>query len=174
MLSNSRTYSGRRIAGLLGPVVLTAISGSAAAQTEAGEKAVSSTIFESETSSLSVVMSERIIGYQDPANFYYVHLGKKADDHANQIFIVNEAPRTKISLTSTPGTNWDDAWHTVKIVRRVSEGGIEIFFDDMDKPVMTAKNGKFAWGRLGVGSFDDTSHWDDIKVYGEKVEKPRP
>src|SRR5690606_2857228 len=29
-------------------------------------------------------------GYQDPAHFYYVHLGKAADDHANQIFIVND------------------------------------------------------------------------------------
>ena len=28
-------------------------------------------------------------GYQDPSNFYYVHLGQEADDHANQIFIVN-------------------------------------------------------------------------------------
>ena len=59
-------------------------------------------------------------GYQDPAHFYYVHLGKQADDHANQIFIVNGKARTKISLKSTPGTNWDDAWHQVKIVRKVS------------------------------------------------------
>src|SRR5687768_4953038 len=44
-------------------------------------------------------------GYQDPAHFYYVHLGKQADDHANQIFIVNGADRKKISLTSTSGTN---------------------------------------------------------------------
>ena len=35
-----------------------------------------------------------VFGYQDPAHFYYVHLGKEADDHANQIFIVNDAPRT--------------------------------------------------------------------------------
>ena len=50
------------------------------------------------------------------------HLGKKTDDHANQIFIVNAAPRQKISTTTTPGTNWDDAWHHVKIVRRVADG----------------------------------------------------
>src|SRR5689334_445669 len=30
-------------------------------------------------------------GYQDPAHFYYVHIAKSADDHANQIFIVNDA-----------------------------------------------------------------------------------
>ena len=112
-----------------------------------------------------------VFGYQDPAHFYYVHLGKQADDHANQIFIVNEAARTKISLTSTSGTNWDDKWHTVRVVRKVEEGAIEIYFDDMTKPVMTAKDKTFTWGRIGVGTFDDTSDWDDIVVRGTAVEK---
>ena len=112
-----------------------------------------------------------VFGYQDPAHFYYVHLGKQTDDHANQIFIVNDAPRTKISLTSTPGTNWTDHWHNVKIVRRVAAGTIEIYFDDMNKPVMTAKDKSFAWGRIGIGTFDDTSDWDDIELRGVKVEE---
>lgn len=113
-----------------------------------------------------------VFGYQDPAHFYYVHFGKQADDHANQIFIVNGAARKKISLKSTDGTNWDDKWHNVKIVRRVQDGTIEIFFDDMDKPVMVAKDTTFAWGRIGVGTFDDTSDWDNLKLRGVKVEKP--
>jgi hypothetical protein len=112
-----------------------------------------------------------VFGYQDPAHFYYVHLGKQADDHANQIFIVNGAARTKISLTSTSGTNWDDKWHTVRVVRKVESGEIAIYFDDMDKPVMTAKDETFAWGRIGVGTFDDTSDWDDIVVRGKVVER---
>jgi hypothetical protein len=112
-----------------------------------------------------------VFGYQDPAHFYYVHLGKQADDHANQIFIVNGAARTKISLTSTSGTNWDDKWHTVRVVRKVESGEIEIYYDDMTKPVMTAKDKMFAWGRIGVGTFDDTSDWDDIVVRGTAVEK---
>jgi hypothetical protein len=112
-----------------------------------------------------------VFGYQDPAHFYYVHLGKQADDHANQIFIVNNAARTKISLTSTSGTNWDDKWHTVRVVRKVADGTIEIYYDDMTKPVMTAKDKTFAWGQIGVGTFDDTSDWDDIVVRGTAVEK---
>ncbi len=110
-------------------------------------------------------------GYQDPARFYYVHLGKKTDDHANQIFIVNNAPRAKISTKTTPGTNWDDDWHQVKIVRRVADGRIEVFFDDLKTPVMTAVDKTFSWGRIGVGSFDDTGNWDDIKLYGITEEK---
>lgn len=109
-------------------------------------------------------------GYQDPAHFYYVHLGKKTDDHANQIFIVNDAPRTKISTKTTPGTDWDDEWHNVRIVRDTESGKIEIYFDDMKTPVMTATNKEFVWGQVGIGSFDDTGNWDDIKLYGKKVE----
>ncbi|MCH8922746.1 MAG: hypothetical protein IIA67_06315 [Planctomycetes bacterium] len=112
-------------------------------------------------------------GYQDPGHFYYVHLGKKADDHANQIFIVNEKPRTKISLKTTKGTNWDDKWHNVKIVRSAKDGTIEIFYDDMKNPVMIAKDKTFTWGRIGIGSFDDTGDWDDIKLRGLKVKKPQ-
>jgi hypothetical protein len=112
-----------------------------------------------------------VFGYQDPAHFYYVHLGKQADDHANQIFIVNDAARTKISLTSTSGTNWDDKWHTVRVVRKPADGTIEIYYDDMTRPVMTAKDKTFAWGQIGVGTFDDTSDWDDIIVRGKAVEK---
>lgn len=111
-------------------------------------------------------------GYQNPAQFHYVHLGKKADPHANQIFIVNNKPRTKISLTTTDGTDWDDQWHQVKIVRRVKPGTIEIYFDDMDKPVMTAKDTTFTWGRIGLGSFDDTADFDDLRLYGRKVDVP--
>jgi hypothetical protein len=107
-------------------------------------------------------------GYQDPAHFYYVHLGKKADDHANQIFIVNNADRKKISTESTPGTDWDDAWHHARIVRNVATGAIDVYFDDMEKPVMRAIDKAFEAGQVGVGSFDDTGNFDRVLVYGKK------
>jgi hypothetical protein len=107
-------------------------------------------------------------GYQDPAHHYYVHLGKKTDDHANQIFIVNAADRKKISTKTTPGTPWDDGWHHVRVVRKVADGAIEVYFDDMKTPAMVARDTTFTWGRVGVGSFDDSGNWDDVKVYGKR------
>ena len=105
-------------------------------------------------------------GYQDAAHFYYVHLGKKADDHANQIFIVDGADRIKISTHTTNGTNWDAEWHTVRIHRSVETGDIQVFFDNMKAPVMTANDKRFRWGRVGVGSFDDTSDWARFRLRG--------
>lgn len=113
-----------------------------------------------------------IFGYQDPAHFYYVHFGKRADEHANQVFIVNAADRTKISLSTTEGTPWDDGWHHVQLVRRVEEGTIEVYFDDLQTPVMRARDRTFSWGQIGLGSFDDTGDWDDVTIRGVVVEKP--
>ncbi|MFQ5734792.1 MAG: hypothetical protein ACE5KM_22900 [Planctomycetaceae bacterium] len=108
-------------------------------------------------------------GYQNDAHLYYVHLGKKADAHANQIFIVNGKPRAKISITTTKGTNWDDDWHHARIVRNAKTGRIQVYFDNMDKPVMTAVDTTFTWGKVGVGSFDDTGNFDHVLIYGERV-----
>ena len=110
-------------------------------------------------------------GYQDAAHYYYVHMAKKTDDRANQIFIVNGADRVKISTKTSKGTPWDDQWHNVKIVRKVESGAIEIYWDDMKTPIMTATDKTFAWGQVGVGSFDDSGHWGDVKVHGKRHEK---
>jgi hypothetical protein len=103
-------------------------------------------------------------GYQDPSHFYYVHLGKEADPHANSIFLVSGQPRVSIAESRTSGTAWTDGWHNVRLVRDTKTGLIQVFFDDMDRPVMTAHDRTFGRGRIGVGSFDDTGMFDEIVV----------
>ncbi|MEM8947517.1 MAG: PmoA family protein, partial [Planctomycetota bacterium] len=65
-------------------------------------------------------------GYQDPAHFYYVHLGAKPDPHSSQIFIVNDAPRTKITSHQSPGIPWTDGWHDVKVKHDVETGEVQV------------------------------------------------
>lgn len=113
-----------------------------------------------------------VFGYQDPAHFYYVHFGKRTDDHANQVFIVKDAPRAKISTSTTPGTPWTDGWHTLRVARGVDDGSIRVYFDDLRTPAMTATDKTFTWGRVGVGSFDDTGEFDDLELRGVRVERP--
>ncbi len=107
-------------------------------------------------------------GHRDPTHFYYVHIANKSDAHANSIFIVNGEPRVSIAETRTEGTKWDDNWHTVRLVRDVETGMIEVFFDNAEKPIMTAVDHNFTWGKIGVGSFDDTGQFDEIRVWGRR------
>lgn len=110
-------------------------------------------------------------GYQDPSHFYYVHLGAQSDPHACQIFIVNNAARTLITVDQATGTPWTEGWHNVKVVRRVADGTMAVYFDDMQKPLMTARDKTFIWGQIGLGTFDDHGNFDDIELRGEVAKK---
>ena len=110
-------------------------------------------------------------GYQDPAHFYYVHLGAKPDPHSCQIFIVDDAPRKAITVKKSKGTPWTDEWHKVKVRHNVNSGLMEVFFDDMKTPAMTANDKTFSWGRVGVGTFDDHGNFDNIRLRGNVVKQ---
>jgi len=110
-------------------------------------------------------------GRQDPEHFYYVHIATRADAHANSIFIVNGKPRVSIAEKRTSGTAWGKGWHKVRIVRKVADGTIEVYFDNMQKPIMIAHDKTFVSGTVGVGSFDDVGMVDDFRVWARQAGK---
>ena len=111
-------------------------------------------------------------GHQDLSHFYYIHIATKADPHANSVFLVNDKPRLSIAKERNKGTHWSEGYHHVRLVRKVESGTIEVYFDDMRKPIMKAEDKTFRWGRVGVGSFDDTGNVDRIRLWGKKVTPP--
>jgi len=111
---------------------------------------------------------------QDPSHFYYTHIATKADDHAHNIFIVKEAPRTKIATKTTEGVNWGlEVWHRVRLERKGSDGTIKVYFDDMTTPIMEANDKNFTSGYIGFGSFDDTGMVDNIRVWAPSVARKK-
>jgi hypothetical protein len=105
-----------------------------------------------------------IFGHVDPSHYYYVHLAKAADPHAHSVFVVNGEPRVSIAETRTEGVDWTDGWHEVRLVREPDSGLVEVYFDDLEKPIMTAHDKTFAKGRIGLGSFDDKGMFDDLTI----------
>ncbi len=75
------------------------------------------------------------------------------------------ASRVSVATKTTKGTNWDDAWHTVRIVRQKS-GRTEVFFDG--RSIMTGDRTEFPQGRVGVGSFDDTADFTELTRVGRR------
>ena len=114
-------------------------------------------------------------GRQDASHFYYVHFGAKADPHSCQVFIVDGKDRTKITVDEVDGTKWGEGreWHKLRVERTVSDGMIRVYFDDMKKPHMTAKDSTFKWGQVGIGTFDDNGNYDDFELRGIELKPPK-
>ncbi|MCI0704782.1 MAG: hypothetical protein L0241_27305 [Planctomycetia bacterium] len=109
-------------------------------------------------------------GFESPEKYYYVHIAKEADMNAHNVFIVNKADRKNIAKETTKGVEWKKGtWHTVRLVRQASTGKIEVYFDDMKKPIMKAEDKTFQKGFAGFGSFDDTGRFRHVTLYTKNV-----
>ncbi len=114
-------------------------------------------------------------GFQNPEKFHYVHMASTPDDHAHNIFIVDEAPRIKTSPVSAQGVDWGTGiWHKVRVERDVEAGTTKVYFDDMLTPVLSAKNETLNWGLIGFGSFDDTGRFANVKIWAPEDVAPFP
>ena len=109
-----------------------------------------------------------VVAYQSPTRFYYVHLSAARDDVHNGIFLVNDADRRRIDSRSDVTPLVDQEWHSARLVRTVATGRLEVYVDKRAEPIMIATDTTLEWGRVGVGSFDDTAEFRQVVVTGTK------
>lgn len=106
---------------------------------------------------------------QDDARFYYAHLGEKADAIHHQVHLVDHADRRAITATRTEGNPWQPGqWHRLKLIFDRATGNITVYFDDMEKPALTAQDRTLDHGWIGLGSFDDLCELRNLVIQGEK------
>ena len=105
--------------------------------------------------------------YQDPTHFYYVHFAGSSDGVHNIIGLVDGADRVKINAEPAGASVFrltDRAWHAFKVTCDAPTGEIRAYLDDMTAPILTARDLTLGHGLVGVGSFDDTGAFDDLKL----------
>jgi hypothetical protein len=113
-----------------------------------------------------------VFGYVDTLHFYYTHLsmdrGTEQPVH-NGIFIVNGAPRKRIAGLNAPPALPDKNWHQVRVVRDMFNGLIQVFMDNQQAPLFSVEDRTFLCGRIGVGSFDETGDFADVRIAADNV-----
>jgi hypothetical protein len=115
---------------------------------------------------LAVRDVQLIVGYQSPSQFYYVHLSAKTDAVHNGIFLVHNADRKRIDEPTSQPRLIDQGWHRVRLERDIATGAIRVFVDGDKTPALSAMDRTLPWGRVGVGSFDETGEFRAIEVVG--------
>lgn len=108
-----------------------------------------------------------VFNYVDTVHFYYAHIsadrGTEQSVH-NGLFIVNGEPRKRIAGVEAAPALPDRDWHTVRVRRDVRSGSIEVFVDDEKSPRFAVVDRTFTCGQVGMGSFDETGDFDDVRL----------
>ena len=111
-----------------------------------------------------------VFNYVDTLHFYYAHLsvdpGAKVDVH-NGIFIVDGGPRHRITGMDAAPVLPDKDWHKIRIQRDIQSGSIEVFVDADSSPRFSVIDSSFNCGQVGLGSFDETGDFADVRLTSE-------
>ncbi len=108
-------------------------------------------------------------GYQDTLHFYYAHISADNGDVQvhNGLFKVDGGERFRIAGQGSKPVLPDPSWHRIRVVRNVSSGNIDVFVDDDRDPRFHHSDTSFRFGRIGLGSFNETGDFDDFSLQAQ-------
>lgn len=114
-----------------------------------------------------------VYGYQDASHYDYAHIS--VDNAATQnvhngMFHVFGGERVRISSLEGPGSLPVQDWTPVKLVFDGESGHTYVEVNGKRNPSLDAYDLSLRWGRVGLGSFDETGDFRNVKVTGTSRE----
>lgn len=109
-----------------------------------------------------------VYAYKDEAHFNYAHLstdtGAKQPVH-NGIFHVFGGERVRISsVEGAPSFAAVDLWNHVALHYDAKAGTLTVLVNGKANPSQTAVDLSLGPGKVGIGSFDETAIFKDVKI----------
>lgn len=113
--------------------------------------------------------------YRDPAHFNYAHLsidtGVKQSHH-NGIFHVYDGERVRISSPQGPAAfPASGRWYHVKLTHSAKSGAVQVTVDGKAIPALHAVDLSLTSGKVGLGSFDETGDFKNVRISGSSQEE---
>jgi hypothetical protein len=113
-----------------------------------------------------------VFAYRDPAHFDYAHLStdtaEKQPVH-NGIFRVYGGERVRISAERGPAAfAASGRWYHVTLTHDAAAGTIDVAVDGQRVPALHAVDLSLGPGKIGLGSFDETGAFKNVKITAEK------
>ncbi len=109
-----------------------------------------------------------VFAYRDDAHFDYAHLsvdpGTKQPVH-NGIFHVYGGERVRISSEQGPAAfSSSGRWYHVRLVHDADNGTVGVTVDGAAVPALEAVDRSLGSGKAGIGSFDETGEFRNVKI----------
>ncbi|MFL6417047.1 MAG: hypothetical protein ACJ74Y_15400 [Bryobacteraceae bacterium] len=115
-----------------------------------------------------------VYAYRDPGHFDYAHISTdiKAPVH-NGIFHVYGGERVRISPEGGPASFPEiNRWYHVKLVHDGQTGTVDVTVDGKPVPALHAIDLSLTGGKVGIGSFDETGDFKNLRITGVAASSP--
>lgn len=113
-----------------------------------------------------------VFAYHDPEHFDYAHLSTDAAEKQsvhNGVFHVYGGERVRISNEIGPAAfPAVDRWYRVKLKYDAKTGEINVSVDGHPVPALHAFDLSLGAGQVGIGSFNETGDFKNVKITGRK------
>jgi hypothetical protein len=113
-----------------------------------------------------------VFAYHDPSHFDYAHLSTDAAQKQpvhNGVFHVYGGERVRISRETGPAAfPAVDRWYRVKLNYDGKTGEINVTVDGHAVPALHAFDLSLGAGQVGIGSFDETGDFKNVKITGRE------
>jgi hypothetical protein len=118
-----------------------------------------------------------VYAWQDKDHFNYAHIS--SDDAVKQnvhngMFHVFSGERARISPLDGPASFTEQEWTPVKLVFDGDTGRCYVEVNGKRNPSLEAVDMSLRWGRVGLGSFNETGDFRNVKITGVEREQGTP
>ena len=118
-----------------------------------------------------------VYAYRDPSHFDYVHFSTdtatKQPVH-NGVFHVFGGERVRISSTAGPAAfEMKDRWYHLQVKWDGATGEVEAVVDGKPVPSLKAVDLSLNSGKIGIGSFDETADFKNVKIEGTPAQQQK-
>lgn len=109
------------------------------------------------------------LGLRDSSRYYYVQLTQR-DSTGPGIFLVRDSAITPLVVIEDSTDNFTaKAAHKIRLERNIVKRTIKVFINNMDTPLLMAKDYELVMGSLGFGSISGSARFDNIKIWAPTV-----
>lgn len=112
-----------------------------------------------------------VYGWQDASHYNYAHMSSDAAATQavhNGMFHVFGGERARISPLDGPASFETMDWTPVKLVFDGATGHCYVEVNGKRNPSLEADDLSLRWGRVGLGSFNETGDFRNVRVTGEQ------
>jgi hypothetical protein len=110
-----------------------------------------------------------VYAWQDPAHYNYAHISSDAaakQNVHNGMFHIFGGERVRISPLDGPASFDTTDWTPVKLVFDGDAGHCYVEVNGKRNPSLDAVDLSLRWGRVGLGSFDETGDFRNVRITG--------